>query len=267
VPAQHVERRTHRDLCQFALELLDEADAIVLRHLAGGLTVKAKADATLVTQADTEVETHIRERIAGAFPDHGVLGEEFGSEAGPSGTRWIVDPIDGTHNLVRGIPVFGTLLAIEEEGELVVAAISAPAMARRWWAIRGEGAVAHDHLGERPIHVSAIDRLEEAQLVTSGIGPLAQAGFGAAVQRLSGEVWRDRGFGEFWGYMLVAEGAADVMLEIGPTLWDLAAPSLIVAEAGGRLTDFAGMPSYGGPQALATNGRLHDAMVAALAAE
>ncbi len=265
MPVQHVERRTHRDLCQFALELLDEADAIVLRHLAGGLTVKAKADATLVTQADTEVESRIRERIAQAFPDHGVLGEEFGSEAGASGTRWIVDPIDGTHNLVRGIPVFGTLLAIEEEGELVVAAISAPAMARRWWAIRGEGAVARDHLGERPIHVSTIDRLEEAQLITSGIGPLAQAGFGSAVQRLSLEVWRDRGFGEFWGYMLVAEGAADVMLEIGPTLWDLAAPSLIVAEAGGRLTDFAGTPSHDGPQALATNGRLHEAVVAALA--
>jgi histidinol-phosphatase len=267
VPAQHVERRTHRDLCQFALELLDETDAIVLRHLAGGLIVKAKADATLVTQADTEVETRIRERVADAFPDHGVLGEEFGSEAGASGTRWIVDPIDGTHNLVRGIPVFGTLLAVEDGGELVVAAISAPAMARRWWAVRGDGAVARDHLGERPIHVSTVDRLEEAQLVTSGLGPLEQAGFGSAATRLSTRVWRDRGFGEFWGYMLVAEGAADVMLEIGPTLWDLAAPSLIVREAGGRLTDFAGTPSHTGPQALATNGRLHAAIVAALAGE
>jgi fructose-1,6-bisphosphatase/inositol monophosphatase family enzyme len=104
---QHVERRTHRNLCQFALELLVEADAIVLRQLAGGLTVTAKADATLVTQADAEVESHIRQRIADAFPEHGVLGEEFGSEAGASGTRWIVDPIDGTHNLVRGIPAFG----------------------------------------------------------------------------------------------------------------------------------------------------------------
>lgn len=267
MPAQHVERRTHRDLCQFALELLDEADAIVLRHLAGGLTVKAKGDATLVTQADTEVETRIRERIAAAFPDHGVLGEEFGSEAGAGGTRWIVDPIDGTHNLVRGIPIFGTLLAIEEEGALVVAAISAPAMARRWWAIGGEGAVARDHLGERPIQVSSVERLEEAQLVTSGIGPLEQAGFGPAVARLTQQVWRDRGFGEFWGYMLVAEGAAEVMLEIGPTLWDLAAPSLILQEAGGKLTDFSGSASYSGPQALATNGRLHDAIVAALVGE
>jgi histidinol-phosphatase len=140
-------------------------------------------------------------------------------------------------------------------------------MARRWWAVRGIGAVARDHLGERPLHVSTVDRLAEAQLVTSGIGPLELAGFGRAVHRLSTQVWRDRGFGEFWGYMLVAEGAAEVMLEIGPTLWDLAAPSLIVAEAGGRLTDFAGTPSYTGPQALATNGRLHEAMVATLAGD
>ena len=267
MPAQPAERRTHRDLCQFALRLLDEADAIVLRHLAGGLTIKAKADATLVTQADTEVETRIRERIGDAFPDHGVLGEEFGSEAGSGGTRWIVDPIDGTHNLVRGIPVFGTLLAVEEDGELVVAAISAPALARRWWAVRHEGAVAIDHLGERPLRVSTIDRLEESQLLTSGIGPLQQAGFGAAVSRLSTQVWRDRGFGDFWGYMLVAEGAAEAMVEIGPTLWDLAAPSLILEEAGGRLTDFAGARSHAGPQALATNGLVHDAIVTALAGE
>jgi histidinol-phosphatase len=267
VPAQPAERRTHRDLCQFALELLDETDALVLRHLAGGLTVKAKTDTTLVTQADTEVETLTRERIADAYPDHGVLGEEFGSEAGASGMRWIVDPIDGTHNLVRGIPVFGTLLAVEDEGELVVAAISAPAMARRWWAVRGEGAVARDHLGERQLRVSSVDRLEESQLLTSGIGPLVQAGFGPAVSRLSTRVWRDRGIGDFWGYMLVAEGAAEAMLEIGPTLWDLAAPSLIVEEAGGRMTDFAGTRSHTGPQALASNGLLHDAVVAALAGE
>lgn len=267
MPAQPAERRTHRDLCQFALELLDEADAIVLRHLAGGLTVESKADATLVTQADTEVETRIRERIAGAYPDHGVLGEELGSEAGAGAVRWIVDPIDGTHNLVRGVPVFGTLLAVEEDGELVVAAISAPAMARRWWAVRGEGAVARDHLGERPIHVSSIDRLDESQLLTSGIGPLAQAGFGPALTGLATRVWRDRGLGDFWGYMLVAEGAAEAMLEIGPTLWDLAAPSLIVEEAGGRMTDFAGTRSHGGPQALASNGLVHGAIMAALAGE
>ena len=229
MPAQHVDHRTHRDLCQFALELLDETDAIVLRHLAGGLTVKAKADATLVTQADTEVETLIRQRIEDAFPDHGVLGEEFADRPATAGRAgsWTRSTAPTTWCAAsRSSP---RCWPWRTSGELAAAAISAPALARRWCAVRGEGAVARDQLGERPMHVSTIERLEEAQLVSSGIGPLEQAGFGPAVSRLSTQVWRDRGFGDFWGYMLVAEGAAEAMLEIGPTLWDLAAPSLIVA--------------------------------------
>ncbi|HSM38682.1 MAG TPA: inositol monophosphatase family protein, partial [Candidatus Limnocylindrales bacterium] len=131
-------------LCNFAIQVLDETDAIALRHLAGGLNVRAKADATLVTQVDTEIESCLRERIAERFPDHGVLGEEMGTETGDGQTRWIIDPIDGTHNLVRGIPVFGTLLAVEREGRLLAAAVSAPALARRWWAWRGGGAFVRD---------------------------------------------------------------------------------------------------------------------------
>ncbi|HEX6655099.1 MAG TPA: inositol monophosphatase family protein [Candidatus Limnocylindria bacterium] len=254
------------ELRRFALDLLDETDAVVLRHLRSGLDVRTKADSTFVTQVDTEVETLIRERIAATYPGHGVLGEEFGSEAGDGETRWIVDPIDGTNNLVRGIPVFGTLLAVEQAGELVAAAISAPALSRRWDAARGQGAAVRDLLGERPIHVSGVEQLSDAQLVTAGVRPMEAAGFADSMRLLRTAAWRDRGFGDFWGYMLVAEGAADVMLEIGVNLWDLAAPALIVAEAGGRLTDFAGNASYGGPQSLATNGRLHPAVVAVLAA-
>jgi histidinol-phosphatase len=253
------------DLRDFALELLDETDAIALRHLARGLTVDTKADATLVTQVDTEIEELLRMRIAAAFPDHGFLGEELGSVAGDGVTRWIVDPIDGTHNLVRGIPVFATLIAVEREGRLVAAAISAPALSRRWHAVRGGGAFARDLIGERRIHVSRVAELGEAQVLSSGLQPMHRAGYGDAVARLANSVWRDRGFGDFWGYMLVAEGAAEVMLEIGPTLWDLAAPALILEEAGGRMTDFSGQASYEGPQALATNGRLHDAVVSLLA--
>jgi histidinol-phosphatase len=253
------------NLRDFALELLDETDAIALRHLAGGLTVDAKPDATLVTQVDTEIEERVRSRIEAAFPDHGIVGEELGTVAGDGETRWIVDPIDGTHNLVRGIPVFATLIAVEREGALVAAAISAPALARRWHAVRGEGSFARDLIGERQIHVSAIAELSEAQVLSSGLQPMHRAGFGDAVAKLAEVAWRDRGFGDFWGYMLVAEGAAEVMLEIGPTLWDLAAPSLIVEEAGGRLTDFGGRPSYHGPQALATNRLVEAAVVAVLA--
>jgi histidinol-phosphatase len=264
VPAHPAQRATDQDLRQFALELLDETDALVLRQLANGLTVNSKPDATLVTQADTQVEALLRQRIEDVFPGHGIVGEELGTAAGDGETRWILDPIDGTHNLVRGIPIFGTLIAVERAGELVAAAISAPALSRRWHAVRGEGAVMRDLLGERPIHVSAIDRLEEAQVVTSGLGAMEKAGFGDALARLARAAWRDRGFGEFWGYMLVAEGAADVMLEVGVKVWDLAAPSLIVEEAGGRLTDFDGRPSYLGPQALATNGLIDGAVLSLL---
>jgi histidinol-phosphatase len=260
VPAQPPARG--EALCRFALELLDETDAIALRHVAAGLRVRSKADATLVTQVDTELEALLRQRIAERHPAHAILGEEMGGQrAGMVGTRWIIDPVDGTHNLVRGIPVWATLLAIEEDGELLAAAVSAPALSRRWWAWRGGGAHVRDPLGERRIGVSEVGRLEEAQVVQSGLRPMDVAGHGDALRTLVRTAWRDRGFGDFWGYLLVAEGAAEVMLEVGPTLWDLAAPALIVAEAGGRLTDFAGVDSYAGPEALATNGRVHAAVL------
>jgi len=267
--AQHTQPFSDGDpaaLRRFAVGLLDETDATALRHLAGGLRITTKPDATLVTQADTEIETILRERIAAAFPRHGVVGEEYPDEAGDGETRWIIDPIDGTHNLVRGIPVFATLLAVEREGQLLAAAVSAPALKRRWHAGLGQGAVVRDLLGERPLRVSAVERLSDAQVVWSGVGTLEAAGFGPALRAIAAGAWRDRGFGDFWGYMLVAEGAAEAMLEIGPTLWDLAAPALIVAESGGRLTDFAGRDSYAGPQALASNGCLHEALVGLLSA-
>jgi histidinol-phosphatase len=265
VPAKPAQRRTDRELRDFALQLLDETDAIALQHLATGLTVDAKADATLVTQVDTEIEERLRARIEAAYPDHGVIGEELGAVGADAETRWIIDPIDGTHNLVRGIPVFATLIAVERDGTLVAAAVSAPALSRRWHAVRGEGASAQDLIGERRIHVSTIAELGEAQVLSSGLQAMHRAGFGDAVASLVEVAWRDRGFGDFWGYMLVAEGAADVMVEIGPTLWDLAAPALIVEEAGGRLTDFNGRPSYAGPQALATNHLVERAVISILA--
>jgi histidinol-phosphatase len=265
VPAPAVSDREPAALRRFAADLLDETDAIALAHLSGGLSVRSKPDATLVTQVDTEIETRLRERIGQAFPHHGIVGEEYGDEAGDGETRWILDPVDGTHNLVRGIPVFATLVAVEQEGKLVAAAVSAPALARRWHAARGGGAAVRDLLGERPIHVSVVDRLEDAQLVWSGMRAMEAAGHGSAVRELARLAWRDRGFGDFWGYMLVAEGAAEAMVEVGPTLWDLAAPALIVAEAGGRLTDFAGTDTYAGPEALATNDRLHAVVVKHLA--
>jgi len=267
VPSERsVSDRDPAALRRFAVDLMDETDPLVLRHVTSGLRVTTKPDATLVTQADLEVETLLRERISAAFPSHGLVGEEFDDEAGDGETRWIIDPIDGTHNLVRGIPIFATLLAVERAGQLLAAVVSAPALARRWHAALGEGATVRDLLGKRRLQVSAIDRLADAQVVWSGIRALEAGGHGPAVRAIAATAWRDRGFGDFWGYMLVAEGAAEAMLEIGPTIWDLAAPALIVKEAGGRLTDFAGRDSCAGPQGLASNGRVHDALVGILSA-
>ncbi len=251
-------------LLRFAHELLDETDAIALRHVAGGLTVSTKPDRTLVTQADTEIETHLRDRIARHYPTHTVAGEEFGTVEDAGDGRWIMDPIDATHNVVRGIEVFATLLAFERDGDLLVGVVSAPAMRRRWWATRGGGAAVRADGVERAIHVSGIDDLARAQIAFSTLRGLEAAGLGDGLRRLTNAAWRDRGFGDFWGHMLVAQGSAEAMLEYGVAPWDMAAPHLIVAEAGGRMTDLAGHPSWSGPQVVSTNGVLHDRVLDAL---
>ena len=248
-------------LLSFAHGMADEADPIALGHFSGKLTITAKPDRTLVTQADTQVETLLRERIAEAFPSHGILGEEYGSEPGDGDSRWIIDQIDGTHNFVRGIPVWATLIAVERSGELLAAVVSAPALGLRWAAARGEGAATRVAGKERPIHVSAVAGLGEAQLVFSGLRTMEAAGYGAALRDAVSRAWRDRGFGDFWGYMLVAQGSAEAMIEYGPRVWDLAAPALIIKEAGGRTSDLAGTPSHLGPRALASNGLVHEELL------
>jgi histidinol-phosphatase len=193
-----------------------------------------------------------------------VLGEEFG-DGGAGEWRWIIDPIDATHNFVRSVPVFATLLALERAGELVLGVVSAPALAQRWFASPGGGAFLRDARGERPIHVSAIDALQEAHVVTSTIRGLTDAGYGPALTAITGGAWRDRGFGDFWGHVLVAQGSAEAMLEYGPAPWDLAAPFAILREAGGRMTDFSGRASWSGPEVLSSNGLVHDELLALLA--
>ena len=245
-------------LLRVAHEWLDETDRIALTHFAGELTITAKHDRTLVTQADTEIETRLRERIADVNPAHSVLGEELGSAADTGHGRWVIDPIDATHNFVRGIEVFATLLAFERDGELELGVVSAPAMRRRWWAIRGGGAHLRSDGVERQLHVSKVEALDEAQVLFSTLRGLDAAGLGQALHRITALAWRDRGFGDFWGHMLVAQGSAEAMLEYGVAPWDMAAPHVIITEAGGRMTDLAGRPSWSGPQVLTTNGKLHD---------
>ena len=249
-----------------ALELADRADAITLRRFrAEDLAVSTKPDLTPVSEADTAVEQAIRERLGQRRPDDSVVGEEYGiSTAGSGSRRWILDPIDGTKNYVRGIPVWATLLALEVDRELSVGVVSAPALHRRWWALRGAGAFLDDGLAHAPrrLRVSHVSELTDAQLCVSGFDDWNGAVKLGSMLALSAMCWRTRGFGDFWGYMLVAEGAAEIACEPVVSVWDLAAPLLIVEEAGGRFSDLGGVRTAEGGDALATNGLLHEAALA-----
>jgi len=249
----------HADLV-LALELADLADAITLEHFrAANLAVETKPDLTPVTEADRAVEQTLRKRIAEERPGHGVVGEELGADEGGD-ARWIIDPIDGTKNYVRGIPVFATLIALERDGALILGVVSAPAMHRRWWAVRGEGAFADG----RPIGVSRVADLADAVLAYASLLSWEQHGLGDQFMALARSCWRTRGFGDFWCHMLVAEGAADVAAEPEVALWDLAAVQVVVEEAGGRLTDLGGTARPDGGSVVTTNGLLHDRVLAAL---
>lgn len=250
-----------------ALGWCDATDAVALRYFRRDLDVRRKADQTFVTIADTTIEQLIRDRVAEAFPHHGVLGEELGSERPDADVRWYVDPIDGTHNYLRGIPVFGTLLAAERDGEIQAAVISAPALHSRWYGWRGGGVWAVDAgQAARRTQVSSVDSLAEAQVLYAGSAEVEASGRGPGFRDLLASVWRERGLGDFWGYALVAEGAAEAMIEVDLSIWDIAAPSLLVEEAGGRITDFEGRRILDGGTILATNGALHDTVRSALTA-
>jgi histidinol-phosphatase len=256
-------------LHDFAIELADAADALTLPAFLAGAEATDKPDGTPVTEADTAVEALIRGRIGERHPTHSMLGEEFGDRPGPGGsdgTRWIVDPIDGTVNFARGIQVWATLIAVERDGELLASVVSAPAIGQRWSAFRGGGAfTSRAHDVPQPIHVSATARLDGAHLVHAGLAAVMAEGRRDGVVAVLERAGRDRGIGDFWGYMLVAQGSADAMFETGVKPWDLAAPVLVVEEAGGRFTDLDGSPGRSGPSALATNGHLHEELLRILA--
>nr|WP_275889449.1 histidinol-phosphatase [Nakamurella flavida] len=254
------------------MALADAADAISLpRFGSADLAVTAKPDLTPVTDADLAVERALREVLGRLRPDDAVLGEEFGageSEAAATGQarRWVIDPIDGTKNFVRGVPVWATLIALFDGDAIVVGVVSAPALARRWWARTGGGAFTSFAGGApRPCRVSGVAELGDASLSYSDLAEWSAIDALPAFLDLTRACWRTRAYGDFWSYLLVAEGAVDIAVEPELSLWDLAALVPIVTEAGGSFTDTAGRPA--GPataSALATNGRLHPATVAAL---
>ena len=235
-----------------ALRLADAADAISLPRYRTELVIETKADLTPVTEADRAVEAELRRLLTEERPDDAILGEEGGA-AGAGARRWILDPIDGTRNYARGIPVWATLIALESAGVVEVGVVSAPALASRWWAERGGGAFAN---GE-PAHVSSIGRVEEAVLsfsIETRVPPLAR------------HAWHARGLGDFWAHMLVAEGAVDGAVDgVGLSEWDLAAVQVIVEEAGGRFSDAAGESRIDSGTALTSNGVLHEELLRSIA--
>ncbi|MDX6212141.1 MAG: histidinol-phosphatase [Frankiales bacterium] len=244
-----------------AHELADAADVISLaRFRALDLVVETKPDLTPVSDADRAVETTLREVLGRTRPDDALIGEEYGG-TGAGDRRWIVDPIDGTKNFVRAMPVWATLIALSDRDRIVVGMVSAPALGRRWWAARDAGAWTSDLDGSvRRCQVSQVASLPDAYLSYSSLSGWPGGGF----LDLLGRVWRTRAVGDFWSHVLVAEGAVDVSCEPEVSLWDIAPLQVIVEEAGGRFSDLAGEPRPDRGSILCSNGLLHDATLEVL---
>ena len=268
-----------QDDLALAHALADLADAITLdRYQAQDLVITTKPDNTPVTDADRAVETAIREALATHRPTDGLVGEEFGSDKGTSGRYWVIDPIDGTKNFMRGVPTWATLIALVSvdtsgEEEVVVGIASAPALARRWSAAKGHGAFVRFNSGnndelledfdsasiDKKMSVSKVKELSDASISYSDF-----VGWGDRLepfQKMLANAWRSRGIGDFWSHMLVAEGAVDVAIEPSLAVWDMAALDIIVREAGGTFTNTAGQNGPFGGSGVSTNGLLHNAVI------
>jgi len=242
----------------FAHVLADAADDITMRRFrAQDLNVETKPDMTPVSDADLAVEESLRNLLSRARPRDAMLGEEYG-RTGSSQRCWVIDPIDGTQNYVRGVPVWATLIGLMDEDEVIAGVVTAPALGRRWWAARDGGAWTGRSLTKAaPCRVSGVASLPDASLSFSELSTWEDAGRLADILGLSRKVWRTRAYGDFWSHVLVAEGAVDISAENEVSLWDLAALQIIVEEAGGAFTDLAGIPRPDRGSVLCTNGLLH----------
>ena len=258
--------RNLTDDLRLAHLLADDADSITTnRFKALDLHVVSKPDLTPVTDADTAVEEALRRTLSRARPRDAVHGEEL-PDTGWGPRRWVIDPIDGTKNFVRGVPVWATLIALMINDEVAVGVVSAPALGRRWWASLGGGAYAGKSLmSATPCRVSDVATIEDSSLSYSSISGWVESGRGQPFVDLMRRCWRTRAFGDFWSYMLLAEGAVDIAGEPELALHDMAACSIVVTEAGGQFTDLSGVPGPRGGNAVATNGRLHPAVLEQLA--
>ncbi len=258
--------RERPDDLTLALALADEADALTVpRFGAVDLHVDTKPDLTPVTDADRSVEEALRNTLSAERPADAVVGEEFGGTTEFVGRQWVIDPIDGTKNFVRGVPVWATLIALLDDGMPVAGVVSAPALQRRWWAATGQGAFAAvGGAPSRRLAVSAVDELSAASLSFSSLSGWAERGLRSTFVDFTDAVWRVRAFGDFYSYCLVAEGAVDIAAEPEVSVWDLAPLDILVREAGGSFTSLDGAPGPHGGSAVATNGRLHAAVLTRL---
>lgn len=249
-----------------ALDLADAADALTLdRFGASDLRVDSKPDMTPVSDADLAVEKEIRAKLSEARPVDAVLGEEFGGEVEFSGRQWVIDPIDGTKNFVRGVPIWATLIALLDDGVPAVGVVSAPALKRRWYCSQGGGAWrTFDGGSPKRLEVSGVTDLSDASLSFSSLSGWKELGLREQFIELTDKCWRLRGYGDFLSYCLLAEGAVDIAAEPEVSLWDLAALSVLVTEAGGTFSSLSGEPGPHGGNAVATNSHLHQVVLNAL---
>ncbi|MGE0480004.1 MAG: inositol monophosphatase family protein [Phycisphaerae bacterium] len=250
-----------REVLEFAVDAARAAGELTLRHFQANTAVEWKADRSPVTIADRDAEALLRERIEGAYPTHSIVGEEHGQKQGREPVRWILDPIDGTMSFICGVPLYSVLIGVEERGEMVAGVIHMPALRETVFAARGLGCF----WNERPARVSTIDDLSLARIFNAPVKLMRRCGRGAAFDRLADACLADRGCVDGYGYALVATGRAEAVIDPIMNLWDTAAVVPCVVEAGGRVTDWNGVADHTRPEAVATNGQLHDAVLRALA--
>lgn len=251
-----------RNRYELAVQAARQAGQLALHYYDGSFTVEHKADLSPVTVADREAEQLLRKVLLGAFPTDGFLGEEFGDTPGSSGFRWIIDPIDGTRSFVRGIPLWATLVGLEYRDEPIAGVAEVPALGHTYRALRGDGA----YRNERRIHVSDIGELSQALVFYSSLSWFIKGGRQEAFLELVRRTDRTRGYGDFYGFVLVAQGSGELMVEHGVHAWDVAAIQPIVEEAGGRFSNWSGQATIHSPDVIISNGKLHDAALAILQA-
>jgi histidinol-phosphatase len=249
-----------RSRYELAVETAHKAGQLALRYFDSSLAIEWKPDCSPVTIADREAEQLMRQTLLAAFPNDGFLGEEFGAVPGTSGFRWIIDPIDGTRSFVRGIPLWATLLGLEYKDEQIAGVVDVPVLGHTYRALRGDGAYRND----RRIHVSDINNLSQAVVFYSSLSWFIKAGRQEAFCELVRHSERTRGFSDFYGFVLVAQGSGELMIDYGVHAWDVAAVKPLIEEAGGRFSNWNGDASIHRPDVLVSNGKLHDATLAIL---